>query len=480
MSSRERERMIVLEAVKRGEVSVGEAARRMGLSRRQTIRLKRRYLTAGAGGIVHRARGRRPGNRSQGSLPEQAIALYREQYAGFGPTLAAEKMAERDGVIVVSESLRRWLIDSGDWEGPARGGKHHQRRAPRARFGELLQIDGSPHAWFGPQRPRCCLMVLVDDATGRFKLFLAAEETTMAALVVLRKWVTAYGVPVEIYADRNTVYWAPTALAQPQLRDQRHVHSEWGRVAVGNLGIGLIPAHSPQAKGRVERLNAMLQDRLVKELALRGITDIESANAMLDEFADELSARFAKTPLDPRDAHRVFAPQDARAAQLAFSVDFERTVARDHTLSFQGACWQIPPQAGAPRPGAQVTLWRAMDGAVRCLWQGRELIIERYDPKAQRFRQRLQQATAQGEDEEDEAPAAPASRTLVGDPSPTPPGIYRIHPKAARKKEGGGIAHHDHPAPASVSDTALGSRPRVALSSGRTRPVSHKPPPPGR
>jgi len=463
MSQTERTRMMVLEAVKRREITLSEAARRMGLSRRQAFRLKARYLAGGAGGIVHRSRGR-PGNRDQPLLRQEAVALYREAYGDFGPTLAAEKMLERDGLAVHPETLRRWLLASGDWLGRQRRRVHRRRRKRRERFGELLQIDGSDHAWFEERGPTACLMVMVDDATARMKLFMAPEETTHAALVVVRKWVEPFGVPEAIYADRKTLYWSPTALDRPQLRDRREVHSEWGRVAVGNLGIELIPAYSPQAKGRVERRNGLLQDRLVKELRLRGIDTIEGANAMLDAFAEEMFERFGVEPADPRDAHRVFAPADREACELAFSIDKPRTVARDNTVVLGRRCWQIAAQPGAPRPGAKVVLWRAMDGQVRCRWQGRDLKIRRFDPKAERFRRRCGLEPA-----DPPPPTSPAAGPALGDPSPRPPGIDRIRAKAGAENKKDGTARDDRPTPASASGAALGSRPRVALSSDRSK-----------
>jgi hypothetical protein len=392
MSRKERDRLIVMEAVKSGRITLAEAAARMGVSERQAIRIKAQYLAEGAAGLVHRARGRIPGNRSAApELHDGAIALYRRQYADFGPTLAAEKLTERDGLVVHHETLRRWLVASGDWTVGTPGRKHRRRRPRRARFGQLLQIDGSDHAWLEERGPRCCLMVLTDDATGRMGLHLAATETTAAALALLRAWVERHGVPEAIYSDRKSVYWSPGALENPARRGDRRVHSEWGGVAVG-LGIALIPAYSPQAKGRVERLNGTLQDRLVKELRLRGINTIEAANAVLSQIAGELNAKLARPAAEALDAHRVFAPASQEERELAFSPWAERVVARDWTVTLDGVVWQIPKGSDAskqdlPQPGAKVTLARGMDGVVRCLWQGRPLAIERCRRAEEKFRE---------------------------------------------------------------------------------------------
>ena len=493
MSQWEREKMVVLEAVRRGEISVRGAARRLKISRRHAIRLKQRYLAGGAVSLTHRARGR-PGNRRPREPFDrrQVIGLYRERYPDFGPTLAAEKLAERDGIRIRPETLRRLLIEAGLWQSRPRRGPHRTRRPRRARFGQMLQLDGSDHDWLEGRGPRACLMVLIDDATGWVMLHLAPAETTEAALVVVRKWVERHGVPESIYTDRNTVYWAQKALDRPELRERRQVHSEWGRVMVGNLGIALIPSHSPQGRGRVERGNGTFQDRLVKELRLRGISTIEEANRFLDaHYIDRHNAMFAIEPAREQSAHRAFAPRDQHEHELAFSVDFERTVARDNTVSLAGRCYQIAAQQGAPRPGAKVTLWRAMDGAVRCQWAGRALAIKPFDPKADRFRRRCGFEKASAGQENRGANGAGA-REALGDQSPRPHGIYRLGAKAravkkgcgsgAGKKKSGivsgekkeGAVSADRPTLASASGPVLGLRPRMALSPVRSKPLSRK------
>jgi hypothetical protein len=527
MSSKERTRMVVLEQLKHREISVSDAVRRLGITRRHVFRLKALYRAGGPGAIVHRARDRRPGNRRlDPALRRRVIELYREQYPDFGPTLAAEKMLERNAIEIHPETLRRWLIASGDWGGRQRRRVHRRRRRRRERFGELVQIDGSDHAWFEERGPRSCVMVMIDDATGRMRLFMAPTETTAAALVVLRKWVERWGVPQAMYADCKTLYWSQTALDNPQLRGRRAVHSEFGRVLMG-LGIELIPAHSPQAKGRVERRNGVLQDRLVKELRLRGINDIDAANRFFDEYSDHLDRMFGIEPADPNDAHRVFAPADPKRRERAFSIDYERTVAHDNTVSFEGRPWQILEQEGAPRPRSKVTMWRAMDGSTSCQWQNRDLEIAPVDTKAikaERFRKRCETIWA-AHDESD--------ADVAGDQSPGPPGILRLGAKAeagvlracgeadtkskrtsaknavkakptneikiknggtrnaivkagknkivgakmvvsAATEQGAGRPSASRPRSASASGTVLGSRPRGALSPARSNLSSRK------
>lgn len=365
MSTKERSRLIKLEQVMRGEMTLAAAAEQMQVSLRQAVRLKARYATQGAAGLVHRARGR-PGNRAADpALRAQAQALVAERYTDFGPTLAAEWLGRSHGLHVHRETLRRWLIAAGLWRPSAPPRRHRCARPRRARLGELVQIDGSDHAWLEERGPRGCLMVLTDDATGRRWAHLAPAETTQAAVAVLRQWIEREGVPAALYADRKSVYWSPAALEHKHLRGRREAHSEFGRVAHA-LGIELIAAYSPQAKGRVERTNGVLQDRLVKELRLAGACTIEQANACLEEFFARLNARFERTPGEAANAHRVFAPRDDEARELAFSIDYPRTVARDYTVALDGERWQIVRQPGLPAPGTRVTLWRAMDGRLRC------------------------------------------------------------------------------------------------------------------
>jgi hypothetical protein len=268
------------------------------------------------------------------------LAVYRERYAGFGPTLACEKLAECEGIVLSRETLRRWLIEDGQWQCGVKERVHRRQRKRRERFGELLQIDGSDHAWFEERGPRSTLLVLVDDATGRVRLHMAEAETTRAALTVLHKWVKAYGVPEAIYADRRTVYFTEAFLHEPERRRDPKVFTDFMQVT-DRLGISMIAAYSPQAKGRVERMNGTLQDRLVKELRLRGISTIEEANAMLDAFADDLNRRFAREPLRPADAHRA-APRGRAQWEAFFCTEVNRVVQKDNTVRFKGVAVADP------------------------------------------------------------------------------------------------------------------------------------------
>jgi hypothetical protein len=268
MSSSERKILVLMNRVEAGELMLKEAAWEMRLSVRQAIRIRKRFRQSGAEGLVHRSRGM-PSNRQKPvEFKSRVLAVYEDRYKGFGPTLATEKMREHERIVVQRETLRRWLMGKGLWQCGAKERVHRTQRKRRQCFGEMLQIDGSDHPWFEDRGPRSTLMVLVDDATGRVALHMAAEETTHDALMVLQKWVRKHGVPVSIYADRRTVYFTETFVQEPERRKDPAVFTEFMKVA-DRLNIGMIPAYSPQAKGRVERMNGTLQDRLVKEFRLR-------------------------------------------------------------------------------------------------------------------------------------------------------------------------------------------------------------------
>lgn len=371
MSVSERRRLVLLDMVKTGEMLLKEAAWEMRLSYRQAIRVFKRFLKSGAEGLVHRSRGMPSHRRKPEGLKELVLGIYKERYWGFGPTLAAEKLLECEGLSVNRETLRRWLIGAGMWRVGEEGRVHRSKRTRRQHFGDMLQIDGSVHDWLEGRGPRCTLMVLVDDATGRIVLHMAPEETTQAALWVLRKWVKAHGVPVFIYADRRSCYFTNEFVHEPERRKDPAVFTDFMK-ATRRMNIEMIPAYSPQAKGRVERVNRTLQDRLVKELRLRGISTIEDTNAMLDEFTADYNRRFARPPAEPADAHRT-APRTREEWDYFFCTEETRTVQKDNTVTHKNRQWQILKQPEAPRPGSRVALRRPLTGEPFWVWNNKRL-----------------------------------------------------------------------------------------------------------
>ena len=374
MSSKERERLVVMRRVESGEMALKEAAWQMQVSLRQAIRIKQRFLKDGAEGLVHQARGMPSHRGKSAAFKNEVLSVYRARYRDFGPTLAAEKMRECEKITVGRETLRQWLMAENLWVCGAKERIHRSKRKRREMFGEMLQIDGSDHAWFEERGPKSTLMVLIDDATGKVALHMDEEETTLAALMTLQKWLKKHGVPVSLYADRRMVYFTDAFVHEPERRDDPAVFTAFMRSA-HRLNITMIPAYSPEAKGRVERMNSTLQDRLVKEFRMRNISSIETANAMLDDFADELNSRFSRPAARPTDAHRL-PPQTNQEWERCLCIEELRVVQRDNTVCLHGERWQIEKQANAPRPGARVAFRLLLTGETYWIWKEDKLQVK--------------------------------------------------------------------------------------------------------
>lgn len=273
-------RIKVMDQVANGQSSLVDAAVRLKVSYRQAKRIYARYRNEGDQGILHRSIGRVSNNKIDGQKLHQAIEAYRANYWDFGPTFAAEKLQEREGLVLSRETLRRALIAEGLWTPTRRKRTYHARRPPRSRFGELLQFDGSHHRWFQERGDRCCLMNMVDDATGTTLSFLSEQETTAAAMKLLWAWIERYGIPQAVYCDKKNAY---VISREPTIEEQLRgiVPKSYFQIACERLGIEVIIAQSPEAKGRVERNHGVYQDRFVKELRLAGISRIAEANSFL-------------------------------------------------------------------------------------------------------------------------------------------------------------------------------------------------------
>ena len=312
MSERELNRIEVLSQVTQGRMTAVTAANVLGLSRRQVHRLLKTFQSGGPAAIRHKARGRNSNNRIDPAVREFAITLVRENYSDFGPTFAAEKLAEDHDLKVSRETLRNWMQDSGIWLSRKQRRKFHQPRLRRECLGELIQIDGSDHHWFEDRGPACTLLVFIDDATSTLmQLRFVASESTFSYFEALDLYLAAHGRPVAFYSDKHTVFRVANQAAKSghgmtinrQVNARIHREGQFGR-ALNELNIEILCANSSQAKGRVERANRTLQDRLVKELRLAGICDMEAANAFLPGFMDRYNARFAKVPRRPDNLHR--------------------------------------------------------------------------------------------------------------------------------------------------------------------------------
>jgi hypothetical protein len=335
MSKAELTRLEIMHRLKARRLTQKEAAKILGLSVRQVKRIWRVYLGQGAAGLISKKCGQPSNNRLNLETRQQAIDLLYKHYYDFGPTLAHEKLVERHHLKLSKETVRKLMIAEGLWKAKkARKVMIHPMRERRACFGELVQIDGSPHKWFEERAPACNLLVLIDDASGRLvELFFTPAETTFGYWAALRRYLARYGKPRAFYSDKHGIFRVniPGALSGTGM-------TQFGR-SMKELGIEIICANTPQAKGRVERMNLTLQDRLIKQMRLEGISGIEAANAWLPEFMADFNARFAVQPHSSHDAHRpLLANEDL---DRIFTKQETRTLSKNLTLQYKKVIYQI-------------------------------------------------------------------------------------------------------------------------------------------
>ena len=381
MNRKERARMTVMKGVTDGRLTLVQAAELMGVGYRQSKRIWRRYQAGGDAGLVHRLRGRPSGRRKPAGLRAQVLALYgEERYADFGPTLMSEHLAKQK-LVVDHETLRRWRIAQGRHLVRRRRQAHRQWRERKPSFGAMVQLDGSHHDWFEGRGPRCVLMVMVDDATNRMRARFFAEETTRASYDVLEGWIRRHGVPASLYVDRDSIYRCE---GEPSLAQQlagEEPRTQFGR-AMEQLGVELILANSPQAKGRVERMNGTLQDRLVKEMRLAGISDMESANRYLEgKYLRAFHRRFGRAAASPVDVHG----EVPRNLDEVLSWEAERVVQNDWTVACDGQRYQLDRRHEALTLVRRKVIVRTLrDGRVQLVHQGRPLRWRRLPAGAER------------------------------------------------------------------------------------------------
>ncbi len=368
MSQKEVKKAQVLELLKDKKISQKEAAKRLDITTRQVRRLSKRYRSAGMDGLISKKRGSASNRRLDDTIRTTAINLIGTHYRDFGPTLACEKLVELHDLQVSIETTRQLMLGAGYWH-PKKGGTicAHPMRERRARFGELIQIDGSPHDWFEERGEYCTLLVFIDDATGRLtQLRFAPTETTLGYMRVLHDHILAHGVPVALYSDKHSIFRINAKEADPEAETQ------FSRAA-RELGIECIHAHSPQAKGRVERANQTLQDRLVKEMRLAGINNMAEANAWLPAYIADYNRRFAVVPKDPQDAHL---PYQGTAEELmrTLSVQVIKTLSKNLSCQHQGELIQVETSGtGLALRGAKVALHQHFDGTRELRWRKRKL-----------------------------------------------------------------------------------------------------------
>jgi hypothetical protein len=392
MNALERRRLAVLSQVSLGQISVAKAGRVLGVSERQARRVWKRYRQAGDAGLVHGLRGQ-ASNASDGELRRRVLARYRQRYLEFGPAHAAEHLA-REGLAVPRQTLWYWLDEENLIVRRRRGVKHRIRRERRPCVGELVQMDGSTHDWLCGRGRSCVLFVMVDDATGRvFCRFYEAEDTA-SAFDLLGRYVRRHGLPQALYVDKDSIY----RVNDPQAREAGALSgkmplTQFGR-AMKELGVGLICADSPQAKGRVERMNGTLQDRLVKELTLAKVNTIEQANAFLEKtFLRRFNERFAQVPGSGVNLHRRVPAGVTLGAVLC--VIEERSVGQDWCVRHHGRIVQIAKKhEGLALAGRKVEMLTGPDGRLQMRYRGRQLVW--HELAARPVRQPLRQVAAVG------------------------------------------------------------------------------------
>ncbi|MEL7048776.1 MAG: ISNCY family transposase [Pseudomonadota bacterium] len=374
MSERELNRVEVLSQVSQGRMTATNAANVLGLSRRQVHRLLKTFQSDGPAAIRHKARGRASNNRIDPAVRDFAVALVRENYIDFGPTFASEKLLEDHSLKVSRETLRKWMQEDGIWLSRKQRRTFHQPRLRRECFGELIQIDGSDHHWFEDRGPACTLLVFIDDATSTLMhLEFVKSESTFSYFGALEAYLHEHGRPVAFYSDKHTVF----RVAQ-QGAKSGHGTTQFGR-ALNELNVEIICANSSQAKGRVERANRTLQDRLVKELRLAGISDMDAANAFLPGFMRRYNAKFTKAARRPDNLHRalnmepdrltdVLCLRDERYVgnQLAFSYDRLRIILQENEIT-------------RDLPGKYVDSYEFPDGRLEFRWKGVTLPYSVFD-----------------------------------------------------------------------------------------------------
>ncbi len=370
MSQKEADRLHVIKLILSKQITQKKAAKLMGLSKSQTIRIKKIYKKFGVLGLISKRRGKPSPNKIADKIKQKATLIINNKYHDFGPTLACEKLFENHNIKMSVETVRKLMIQEGIWQSR----KHkkvivHQMRSRRSRFGELIQVDGSYHNWFEDRDDKCCLLVFIDDATSKItSAKFCNHETTDNYLKSLEEHIKIYGKPISIYSDKHSVF---------KVNNKKHFTGQeithFGSV-LKKLNIGLICANSPQAKGRVERANGILQDRLIKEMRLKDISSIEEGNAFLKEYLQKHNEKFGKDPLCPEDAHQPLKEDLAEA----FARTEQRKLSKNLTFQYGGDLYQIDPQIasfGMKHSGVTII---SKEEAIEVRYKGRKLPYKKH------------------------------------------------------------------------------------------------------
>lgn len=367
MRQKELRQLHVIRKVLEKRLKQEEAGELIGLSARQIRRKQKQVQIEGDQGIIHRSRGKPSHNCKAKELKEKAIQLYRDEYWDFGPTLASEKLFERDKIKISDETLRLWLLKSGDWKKRRRVRKHRQWRERKHRFGEMVQMDGSHHDWLEGRGPQLVLMGYIDDATGIALGRFYDYEGTMPAMDSFRCYIEKYGLPLNIYPDKHTTYKSNGKLTvEEELEGKREPKSQFER-ALDELGVEVIHANSPQAKGRIERLFGTFQDRLIKEMRLAGISSKEEANRFLESYLSIHNQRFSIAPTKEVNLHREI-PKGIDLDSI-FSIRTKRGLRNDFTIAHNKKLYQVVDHISTKK----VVVEERTDGSMLITYNNRSL-----------------------------------------------------------------------------------------------------------
>lgn len=375
MTLKEIDRLSVMKRLDNKEIILKKAAEELGLSSKQTRRLWQRYQKEGPQGLISQRRGKPSNNRLPDELIQQALTLIREKYIDYGPTLVKEKLEEKYSLRLAKETLRQLMIKDGIWEAKkVKDKKVHSRRTRRSRVGELEQIDGSYEYWFEGRGEKCCLLVCVDDATSNLmQLRFCKAETTHDYIQLLRAYLEQYGRPMAFYSDKHSIFRVNNR--------KRHegVFSTKFQSVLKKLDIELICAHSPQAKGRVERANGVLQDRLVKELRERNISSIEAGNSFLEEFRLKYNTKFAVEPAKSDSAHRKLLPN--QNIEHLCMMEEERILSKDLSFQYKTELYQIDSEFKHRLYGKKIQIYEVNGKVEKVLQNGKELKYRKWKEK---------------------------------------------------------------------------------------------------
>lgn len=366
MRQRELKRLHIIKKVLNRELKQVEAAEQLDLSDRQVRRIVKRVKEEGDSGIVHKLRGEPSSRKIAERIRIKATGLYKRRYKGFGPTFAREKLFEIDKIKISKETLRKWLIEEGLWERRRKRKKHRRWRERKHRLGEMVQLDGSHHDWFEGRGAKCVLMGYIDDATSKRFARFYRYEGTLPAFDSLKRYIRRYGIPKSIYLDKHSTY---KSTARPTTEDELNNREQSSQLerAAHELGIEIIHANSPQAKGRAERSFKTYQDRLVKDMRLRGIRTIEEANKFLKEFLPKHNRRFSVKPIQEGEMHRP-APKAVDLDKI-LCIKTERAVRNDFTIVHKKKLYQILSRTTAKR----VTVEERINGSMYIASNGEKL-----------------------------------------------------------------------------------------------------------